>query len=577
MKSQALYTEWLHHPLFDEATKAELRTIADQANEIEDRFYRYLEFGTGGMRGVLAAGTNRINRYTVRRATQGLANAIAKHGERAKEKGVVIAYDSRHQSSFLAGEAACTLAANGIRVYLFDNLRPTPELSFAVRHLEAQAGIVITASHNPPEYNGYKVYWEDGGQITSEIAQQIIGEIDSLQDWSHIAFLSFEEAKQTRLLTMIGPEVDTAYLDALQTVCLNPEQVQDLSDTFSIVYTPLHGAGYSLIPQILRKIGFSHVHVVPEQEQPDPDFSSVASPNPEEKEAFRLAIAHAEDKQADVVIATDPDCDRVGVAVRSKEGTYEHLTGNQIGALLLEYLLSERKKRHLLADGSTMITTIVSSELGSAIARKHGVDTIKTLTGFKYIAEQIRLFEANGDRSFAFGYEESYGFLASPIVREKDAVMASMLICEMAAFYQQQGKTLLEVLAGLHQEHGTFLEALESRTLKGKEGVEKIRTLMEDWRNHRPQRIGGQEIVQISDYLRQITFDAAGNHATPTGLPKENVLQYRLQDGSWFSLRPSGTEPKLKVYFSVRAASHSEAVRSLDAIKREVMSRIDAF
>ncbi len=577
MNPLQLYKNWLDNPLFDDETKAELRSIANQPEEIEDRFYKYLEFGTGGMRGVLGAGTNRINRYTVRRATQGLANAIASYGQPAKDKGVVIAYDSRHQSAFFAEEAACTLTANGIRVYLFDNLRPTPELSYAVRHLQAQAGIVITASHNPPEYNGYKVYWEDGGQITSEVAAGIIAEINKINDWSQVAYVSREEADQTCLLQVIGDEVDESYLDQLQKICLNPDLIKQTSQAFSVVYTPLHGAGNPLVPQILRKIGFSHVHVIPQQAQPDPNFSTVKSPNPEEKDAFELAISFARQKNADMAIATDPDCDRVGVAVRNKAGEYEFLTGNQIGALLLEYLLSERKKRGNLPEGATVITTIVSSELGGVIAKKYGVDTIKTLTGFKYIAEQIRRFEEQGVRQFLFGYEESYGYLASTVVRDKDAVMASMQVCEMAAFYKQQGKTLFDVLGELFNEHGCYVEGLESRTLKGKDGVERIQAIMADWRSNRPVQVGGKAIVEISDYAKQITHDVSSSKETVIQLPKENVLQYRLEDGSWFCIRPSGTEPKLKVYFSVRASSLAEAERDLETMRSEVMGRIDAF
>ncbi|MFY0544168.1 phospho-sugar mutase [Brevibacillus sp. H7] len=571
------YQEWMTIPFVDEDTKAELRSISDQPQEIEDRFYKYLEFGTGGMRGVLGAGTNRINRYTIRRATQGLANYIASFGEQAKAKGVVIAYDSRHQSELLAEETACTLVANGIQVYLFENLRPTPELSFAVRHLHAQAGIVITASHNPPEYNGYKVYWEDGGQIASDIAAVIINEINRIPSFEQIQYLSRAEAEKTGLLNMIGDAVDRVYLDQLKSICVHPESVKETASSFSIVYTPLHGAGGMLVQQILREIGFQHVFVVPEQEKPDPDFRTVPSPNPEEKEAFQLAITLAQEKQADVVIATDPDCDRVGVVVHDKLGVYQFLTGNQIGALLLEYLLSGKADQGLLSPKSTMITTIVTSELGQAVAANYGVDTIKTLTGFKYIAEQIRLFEERKHREFVFGYEESYGYLADPFVREKDAVMASMLICEMAAFYKKQGKTLIDVLHQLYEQHGYYLEALESRTLKGKDGLERIQSIMNDWRSTPPNNIGAGRIVEVRDYALQVAVDFYSGKETAIAMPKENVLQYRFKDGSWFCLRPSGTEPKLKVYFSVKGLSKAEAERRLEEIKSHVMNRIDSF
>ncbi|AUM64517.1 phosphoglucomutase [Brevibacillus laterosporus] len=577
MNPYHVYEEWLYNPTFGEKTKVELRAIANQNPEIEDRFYKYLEFGTGGMRGVLGAGTNRINRYTVRRVTQGLANYISSYGQPAKEKGVVIAYDSRHQSAFLGEEAACTLVANGIGAYLFNNLRPTPELSFAIRHMQAQAGIMITASHNPPEYNGFKVYWEDGGQITSEVATSIIGEIDKINDWSQIIYLPRAKADETNLLQVIGDEVDEAYLDQLKKVCLNPDVIHEMSNHFSLVYSPLHGAGNPIVPQILRKIGFLHVHSVPEQEQPDPNFSTVKSPNPEEKETFELVIAIAQEKHADLAIVTDPDCDRVGVAVRNREGEFEYPSGNQIGALLLEYLISVRKRRGLLPDRSTVVTTIVSSELGSVIANKYGVDTIKTLTGFKYIAEQIRLFEEHSGYQFLFGYEESYGYLASTAVRDKDAVMATMLICEMAVFYKQQGKSLLDVLADLFTEHDYFLDDLEFRMLKGKKGVERIQAIMEEWRSNPPAKVGEKDIVEISDYLKQITYETTSGKETVIQLPKENVLQYRLEDGSWFCLRPSGTEPKIKVYFSVRAPSFQEAARILETIKSAVMEQIDSF
>jgi phosphoglucomutase len=571
------YREWLSSPFVDEDTKAELRSISNQTKEIEDRFYKYLEFGTGGMRGVLGAGTNRINRYTVRRATQGLANYIASFGEQAKAKGVAIAYDSRHQSALLAEETACTLVANGIQVYLFDNLRPTPELSFAVRHLQAQAGIVITASHNPPEFNGYKVYWEDGGQIASDIAAAIIHEINQITSFEQILYLPRLEAEKTALLKFVGSTIDRSYLDKLKSVCVHPEIVKETALSFSIVYTPLHGAGGMLVQQILREIGFQNTFVVSEQAKPDPDFRTVASPNPEEKEAFKLAIALAQEKQADIVIATDPDCDRVGVAARDEKGAYHFLTGNQIGALLLEYLLAGKASQGVLSSKSTMITTIVTSELGGAVAAKYGVDTIKTLTGFKYIAEQIRLFEERNHREFVFGYEESYGFLADPFVREKDAVMASMLICEMAAFYKKQGKTLIDVLHKLYEEHGYYMEALESRTLKGKSGLERIQSIMSNWRSASPKKIGTDQIVKVRDYAKQVEVDLQNGEETTIPLPKENALQYRFNDGSWFCLRPSGTEPKLKVYFSVKGPSRAEAEKRLEGIKSYVMNRIDSF
>lgn len=577
MNATDLYRQWLSSPYIDDDTKVELQAIADHPKEIEDRFYKHLEFGTGGLRGVLGAGTNRINRYTVRRATQGLANYISRFGEQAKRKGVVIAYDSRHQSAELALETACTLAANGIQAYVFDALRPTPELSFAVREIKAQAGVVITASHNPPEYNGYKVYWEDGGQIVPSIANEIIAEIHTIQDFADIRVVSREEAKSMGKLAFIGSTIDEAYLARLENVCLNRDVVEEMADRFSIVYTPLHGAGNKLVQEILKRIGFTNVYVVPEQEHPDPEFSTVKSPNPEEQKALELARILAKEKNADILIGTDPDCDRVGAGVRNQDGEYELLTGNQTGALLLHYVLSQRSKKGLIPAGATVVKTIVTSELGRAIANRYHVDTIDTLTGFKYIGEQIRLFEQAGDRTFLFGYEESYGYLADSSVRDKDAVMASMLICEMAAYYKKQGKTLIDVLNELYEEYGYYLEALESRTLKGKDGLERIQSIMSDWRSASPDQVGNVQIVEVRDYAKQVAVDLRSGEETAIALPKENVLQYRFECGSWFCLRPSGTEPKLKVYFSVKGSSRALAEKRLEEIKSHVMNRIDSF
>lgn len=575
MNELEVYQEWLEHQGIDEQTKTELLSITDSPKDIEDRFFKYLEFGTGGMRGVLGAGTNRINRYTVRRATQGLADYIAKVGADAKNKGVVIAYDSRHQSAFLAEETACTLVANGIRVYLFDHLRPTPELSFAVRYLKAQAGIVVTASHNPPEYNGYKVYWEDGGQIASDIAAQVIAEVNKLSTFEGIHYISREDAEKSGFLQMIGNELDQIYMERLEKVSLNSDVVRDMSTSFSIVYTPLHGAGRMLVPETLKRIGFTQVHIVQEQDVPDPNFSTVKSPNPEEKEAFQMALSLAQEKKADIVVATDPDCDRVGIAARDKTGEYVFLTGNQTGALLVEYLLSVKAQNGTLSSSDTVFTTIVTSELGSAVARKYGIDTILTLTGFKYIAEQIRLFEEQGGRQFVFGYEESYGYLADSFVRDKDAVMSTMLICEMGAFYKKQGKSLIDVLNDLYAEHGFYQEGLESRTLKGIDGLERIQAIMNDWRTNSPVTIAGSSIVEIRDYAKQIALDTKSGIETTLSLPKENVLQYCLEDGSWFCLRPSGTEPKLKIYFSIKGQSQAESIQRMDQIKAQVLRRVD--
>ncbi|WP_139491137.1 phospho-sugar mutase [Brevibacillus dissolubilis] len=573
MNAVELYQHWLTSPYVDEETKQELRSLHHNPKEVEDRFYKQVEFGTGGMRGILGAGTNRINRYTIGRATQGLADYLLSLGADVARKGVVIAHDSRHQSAELSLEAACILVANGIRVYLFDSLRPTPELSFAVRELGAQAGIVVTASHNPSEYNGYKVYAEDGSQIVASTADAIISAIAQVQDFSDVRRLSREAAEETGLLQWIGSEIDQAYVTRLAQMVLNPEHAGDLS----IVYTPLHGAGNLLIQRVLRVTGFTQLHVVPQQEQPDPNFSTVRYPNPEEREAFALAIRLARETNADIIVGTDPDCDRVGAVVRNREGEYQVLTGNQTGALLLSYLLSEKAKRGLLPTNATMIKTIVTSSLGEAIATDYGVKTINTLTGFKYIAEQIRQFERTCDRQFAFGYEESYGYLADTFVREKDAVMATLLICEMAAFYKAQGQTLYDALQDLYQRYGYHLEALESRTLTGKDGVESIRSIMESWRNHPPLTIAGQQVKELRDYASRQALNLLTQERTPLTLPKENALFFLLQDGSWFCLRPSGTEPKIKFYFAVQADTEESAKEKLSNLRDEVMKRIDSI
>ena len=574
MKAIESYQQWLDSPYVDEATKTELREIADDQTEIEERFYKQLEFGTGGLRGVLGAGTNRVNSYTIRRATQGLANHIASFGETAKQKGVVIAHDSRHQSPELALETACTLAANGIKAYLFDSLRPTPELSFAVRELGATAGIVLTASHNPPEYNGYKVYWEDGGQIVTDLAKQIIAQINAVEDFADVHITTREAAEQSGLLQWIGEEIDNRYLDRLQELCLNQDVIRKVDPEFKIVFTPLHGAGNLPIQNVLRKIGFTQVYVVPEQELPDPNFSTVKSPNPEERAAFDLAMKLAADVGADLIIGTDPDCDRVGVVVRDGSGEFAVLSGNQTGALLLHYLLSEQQRRGTLPAGATMIKTIVTSEMGKVIADHYGVDTIDTLTGFKYIGEQIRLFEEQGERTFIFGYEESYGYLAGTFVRDKDGVMSTMLIAEMAAYYKNKGMTLYDALQALYQEFGYFREELVSLTLKGIDGLSQIQNIMKTWREQPPVELAGRQVVERQDYHTGKRVHAVQGERTLT-LPQENVLRYTLDDNSWFCLRPSGTEPKIKMYFSVNGPVAEEVNAKTKQLVDAVMAKIE--
>ncbi|GIP40966.1 phosphoglucomutase [Paenibacillus sp. J31TS4] len=555
-----LYEQWLQNPGIDEETKAELRAIEGQEKEIEDRFYKELEFGTGGLRGVIGAGTNRMNLYTVGKATQGLAQYLLRQG--GNSPSVAIAYDSRHRSPEFALEAALVLAGNGVKAYLFESLRPTPELSFAVRHFGSSAGIVVTASHNPPEYNGYKVYGPNGGQLTTAAAGEVTAEIRSL-DFADIRRLTREEAEAKGLLEWLGGEVDEAFVTAVTSASPNPQAAQANGGALKIVYTPLHGAGNVPVREVLRRAGFPHVAVVPEQELPDPDFSTVKSPNPEEKEAFRLAIELAKKDDADLIIGTDPDCDRMGAVVKNPEGDYFVLTGNQSGAIMIHYLLDSLKEQNKLPDNGLVIKTIVTSEMGADIARSYGVEVMNTLTGFKYIGEKMTEYE-DGRYTFLFGYEESYGYLAGTYARDKDAVVASLLISEAAAYYKSQGKTLYDVLQELYGRFGHFLEALESRTLKGKDGLEKIGRIMDAWRNEPPAEVAGKAVTQALDYSQGLD-----------GLPQENVLKYTLEDGSWFCLRPSGTEPKIKIYFSVKGETAEQSASELEALRRAVMSRID--
>ncbi|WP_079914237.1 phospho-sugar mutase [Paenibacillus sp. 32352] len=556
------YKLWLNDPAIDEETKNELKSIADQPKEIEDRFYRDLEFGTGGLRGVIGAGTNRMNKYTVGRATQGLAQFINKRGY--TNPSVVIAYDSRNQSPEFSLEAAKVLAGNGIKAYVFESLRPTPELSFAVRALKASAGIVVTASHNPPEYNGYKVYGSDGGQLVPDQAEQVIGEIQQVQSFSDVKRETRANAEASGLLQWVGEELDEQYVQAVTAVSLNKEIVRTMSDSFRVVYTPLHGAGNLSVRAVLSAVGFNHVEVVAEQELPDSKFSTVKSPNPEEKDAFTLAIRQAKEVDADIIIGTDPDCDRMGAVVKDANGEYFVLTGNQSGAIMVDYLLSNLKERGELPSNGVVVKTIVTSEMGAVIAKHYGVETLNTLTGFKYIGEKMTQFEASKEAEFLFGYEESYGYLAGNYARDKDAVIASMLICEAAAYYKNQGKTLYEVLQELYERHGYFLESLESRTMKGKDGVEQIQGIMRDWRENPPTEVNGQTVVKVEDFSLGLY-----------GLPVENVLKYTLADNSWFCLRPSGTEPKIKVYFAVRGNSAQAASDAIHGLVNAVMSRVD--
>ncbi|WP_040393714.1 phospho-sugar mutase [Effusibacillus pohliae] len=547
----------------DPRLKQELQRLSDET-EIEDRFYRHLEFGTGGLRGVIGAGTNRMNVYTVRRATEGLARYLLKYVDHAREKGVVIAYDSRRMSPEFAAEAAGVLTQNGIRAYLFEELRPTPMLSFAVRHLQAAAGIVITASHNPPEYNGYKVYGEDGGQIPPQTADRILSEINAVENELLIPALTIEEAMAKGLLQWLGEEIDREYTNRLLSLSLHPETVKQVADDFRIVFTPLHGTGNKPVRRALKELGFQHVHVVKEQELPDPDFSTVSSPNPEERQAFELALQLAKQIDADIVIGTDPDADRVGVVTRTADGEYVALNGNQTGALLLQYLLEQRKATGKLPANGVVLKTIVTSELGRAIASAYNVTTVDVLTGFKFIGEKINEYETTGEYSFLLGYEESYGYLIGDFVRDKDAVQTAMMCCEMAAFYKTKGSALHDVLQQIYNTHGYYVEDLSSFTFKGKQGLEKINRMMDEMRRQPLTAIGNLAVKQSKDYLPGID-----------GLPKANVLKYILEDDSWVAIRPSGTEPKIKFYFSAIDKTREAAEAKLQMLKSFVLDLVN--
>ncbi len=555
------YKFWVENEYFDDETKKELKEIMDNESEIEDRFYKDLEFGTGGLRGKIGAGTNRINIYTVSRATQGLADFIKDNGKEYMDKGVVIAHDSRHKSNEFAQTAAQVLAGNGIKSYLFEDLRPTPELSFAVRHLNAASGIVITASHNPSEYNGYKVYWEDGGQMVPRLANQVIDKVNEIDDFSEIKVVDIDTAKKDGYVHILGSEIDDIYVEKVKGLSVR----EDVNKDIKIIYTPLHGTGNLPVRRVLDELGYNNVSVVEEQEKPDPEFSTVDYPNPEDPASFKLALDLAKEQDVDIILGTDPDCDRVGVVVKNNEGKYIVLNGNQTGALMLDYLLEAKKEKGDLPSNGVMIKTIVTSELGKVIAQKFGLETIDTLTGFKYIGEKIKEFEESGDKEFIFGYEESYGYLAGTFVRDKDAVIASMLICEMAAYYSKNGLTLYEALGELYKKYGYYVEDLHSIKLEGIEGKKKIEKVMDTFRKDFYNRDSGLDIVKFYDY----------KEGKNTNLPKSNVLKYVFSDQSWCTLRPSGTEPKLKIYVSSNGESKQEADNRLKDIKEILLNEID--
>lgn len=569
MDAKKRYEEWIKNPYFDNATKAELKRIANDEKEIEERFYRDLEFGTGGLRGIIGAGTNRMNIYTVRKATQGLSNFILK--EKTDKKGVAIAFDSRNMSPEFAEEAALCLAANGIKAYIFPSLRPTPMLSFALRELGCTAGIVVTASHNPPEYNGYKVYWEDGAQITYPKDEQIIGEVNAVTDYASVKTMSREEAKKAGLYQVIGTEIDDQYIEALKSLVIHEEIIRKEAQNLKIVYTPLHGTGNIPVRRILTELGFEKVYIVKEQELPDGNFPTVSYPNPEDKNAFKLALDLAKEVDADIILATDPDADRLGVYAKdTKTGEYRSFTGNMSGMLILEYILSQRKELGTLPKNGAVVTTVVSGKMSKEISKEYGMTLIETLTGFKYIGEQIKFFEQSGKHEYVFGYEESYGCLVGTHARDKDAVVAVMALCEVAAYCRHQGITLCDQMELLFKKYGYYKEGLCTVTLKGQEGAKKIQAMMEQIRTNVPDAVGGLKVQHFRDYRENIIRDCATGEETSTGLPKSNVLYFELENDAWCCIRPSGTEPKIKFYIGVKGSDDTDAQEKLDALTKAV-------
>ena len=573
MDAREIYEFLLTDSYFDEKTKEELRSIAEDEKEIEERFYKELEFGTGGLRGIIGAGTNRMNIYTVRKATQGLANFIIR--EQAQEKGAAIAYDSRNMSPEFAEEAALCLAANGIRAYIFPSLRPTPMLSFALRKLGCIAGIVVTASHNPPEYNGYKVYWEDGAQITFPKDKEIIGEVKGITEYAQVKTTSREEALKTGFYQVIGEEIDDAYMEELKKLVLHPEIIQKEAKDLKIVYTPLHGTGNIPVRRVLRELGFANVYVVKEQELPDGSFPTVSYPNPEDKNAFALALGLAKEVDADIVLATDPDADRLGVYAKdTKTGEYVSFTGNMSGMLIAEYILRERTKTGTMPKNPALVETIVTTDMAKAIADDYDTALVEVLTGFKYIGEQIKLFEEQKSYQYVFGLEESYGCLAGTYARDKDACVAVMLLCEAAAYYKTEGRTLWDAMLAMYEKYGYYREGLATLTLKGIDGANRIQKMMKDQRMNPPKEVGGYKVLAVRDYQADSRKDMVSAEVTPTGLPESNVLYYELSENAWCCVRPSGTEPKIKYYFGVKGNSLKDSEERLGRLKKEFMAEI---
>ena len=576
MDYREVYEQWIANPYFDEATKEELKSIADDENEIKERFYMDLEFGTAGLRGIIGAGTNRMNIYVVRRATQGLANYIAKVDK--KSQGVAIAYDSRHMSPEFAEEAALCLAANGIKAYIFETLRPTPELSFAVRHLGCVAGINVTASHNPPEYNGYKVYWEDGAQITPPHDSGIMSEVKAISDWNTVKTMDKDEAVKAGLFEVIGKEVDDAYMAELKKQVIHMDAIQAEGKNLKIVYSPLHGTGNIPARRILKELGFENVYVVKEQELPDGDFPTVSYPNPEAAEAFELGLKLAKEVDADLVLATDPDADRLGVRVKDKNGEYHDLTGNMSGCLLANYEISQRKAVNgSLPEDGALIKTIVTTNLADAIAKGYGVKLIEVLTGFKFIGQQILGFENSGKGTYLFGFEESYGCLIGTYARDKDAIVATMALCEAAAYYKTQGKTLWDAMIEMYEQFGYYKDDIKAVTMKGIEGLQKIQEIMTSLRQNPPAEFAGHKVIAVRDYKEDTIKNLETGEVTETGLPNSNVLYYELTNDAGVCVRPSGTEPKVKFYYGVKGTSLEDADEKSAVMGKAVLDMVDSM
>ena len=566
------YQNWIRSDIFDEETKKELQEIKDNSEEIKERFYKNLEFGTAGLRGIMGAGTNRMNKYTVMKATQGLANFINK--ENGQSRGVVISYDSRNNSKEFAIKSALCLNANGIKAYVFENLRPVPELSFAVRYLNCIAGIMITASHNPPKYNGYKVYWEDGAQITSPKDKQIIEEVNAVNDYAEIKSISLEEAMKKGLYNSIAGNIDDAYMEELKKQVINEDIIKKQAKNLKIVYTPLHGTGNVPVRRILQELGFENVFIVPEQEQPDGNFPTVDYPNPEDKKAFKLALELAQKVDADIVLATDPDADRLGVYAKdSKTNKYMPFTGNMSGMLIAEYLLSQRREKGILPDNGALITTIVSTNLAKAIANEYNLKLFEVLTGFKYIGEKIKQFEENGKYVYQFGFEESYGCLIGTHARDKDGICAVMSLCEAAAYYKNKGLTLWDQMLNIYEKYGYYKEEAISLTFEGLEGANKIQNMLEKLRKNPFNNIGNFKVLKFRDYKEEIIKDLMTGKVTKTDLPNSNVLYYELENESWCCVRPSGTEPKIKFYLGVKSDSMESANKELELMKQDILQK----